>query len=95
MHDFSPCIGLTVVLACGTTNSSSRITNFVQVVNYNCQYSITLSFHMVVFCWAKIRQTVVVTARAEKCDNREYIPWIGKFVIFIEYVVSLLLYLSI
>ena len=37
----------------------------------------------------------MVTARAEKCDNKEYIQWIGKCVIFIEYVVSLLLYMSI
>ena len=50
---------------------------------------------MVGFMLGKIGQTVVVTARAEKCDNREYLPWIGNVVIFIEYVVSILLYLSI
>ena len=63
VHYFSPCICLTVVLACGTTHSSSWITNFVQVVNYSCQYQITLSFHTVRFL---LGETVVVTARAEK-----------------------------
>ena len=55
------------MLGCGTTHSSSWINNVVQVVNYNCQYSITLSFHTGGFLLGqKIGQIVVVTAKAEK-----------------------------